>query len=101
MTKPSTAERDTELPIQEKVQTDPISRIAHARVGAGGTALLGVIIVLVIWVVLYGLNSPGNKNEGSAPPVPAETTASSNSGPGTAAGGNTGVPAQNGQDTHG
>jgi hypothetical protein len=79
MAEQSAAQRDTapqvNPPIEETdradtAQPDPLPQTATSHIGPGGLTLLGVVIILILSVVLYGLNgpSPGNSTLTSAAP---------------------------------
>jgi hypothetical protein len=47
-----------ELPVPEKIQPDPMLRMGTGRVSAGAMTVVAVVAALILYVVLYGLNSP-------------------------------------------
>jgi hypothetical protein len=73
-------------PVQEKLQPDPMLGLGRRRVQAGGLALAAIVAAAILYVVLYGLNSPNPPNHPAALPPPAQSAkpqAGGNSGAAT------------------
>jgi hypothetical protein len=66
------------LPIQVKEQPDPMLQMSTGRVGAGGLTLFGVVVIVILSVVMYGLN--GSNSESGAPPPAAKTASAGGTG---------------------
>ncbi|HUN98043.1 MAG TPA: hypothetical protein VMU69_17650 [Bradyrhizobium sp.] len=47
-----------ESSIQAKKQPDPMLQITAGRVSGTGAALLVFAVIMILWIVLYGLNQP-------------------------------------------
>jgi hypothetical protein len=61
-----------ELPDPEGIQPDPMLQMGSGRVRAGGITLVAVLAALILYVVLYGLNSPNPTERMATSPAPTQ-----------------------------
>jgi hypothetical protein len=75
---PPITDKDAPDPMAlEQHQPDPMLQMSHGRLNAAGVSLVAVAIVVILFVVLYGLNAPG---PGETQPSAPSSTAAANSG---------------------